>query len=135
MILLWLMRRYAWDSIWCCSGVRLLNDLRRGVFYVGEWTGPDRDLICVKRCETSEEANRWLSPRGRTPLIAAVKAALKRWKLGRKEIRCPSCKVLPGEYHRIGPPHCPLFWEMTGLPHDSHSAKRAVWKGMSGGCS
>jgi hypothetical protein len=45
-------------------------------WHAGMWTGPDGDLICVRPCETSVEAERCLSPGADTP-AAAVQAALE----------------------------------------------------------
>jgi len=43
----------------------------------GVWTGPQRDLVCLKHCETNEEANEWLSPGGWTPEHAVRQAVAK----------------------------------------------------------
>ena len=48
--------------------------------YVGRTTGPDGDLVCVRRCDTAEEANRWLSPAGYTILHAALKSLWARYR-------------------------------------------------------
>jgi len=45
-------------------------------WHAGVWTGPQHDLICVKRCKTNEEANRWLSP-GANSIQEAVEAAVE----------------------------------------------------------
>jgi len=45
-------------------------------WHAGVWTGPQQDLVCVKHCETNEEAERWLSPGGWTP-EEAVRLALE----------------------------------------------------------
>lgn len=73
-----IMDHFAWEAVWAPhSGYRA--KWRRHCFgsswFVGTWTGPDRDLICVRDCDTSEEAERWLSPPGRTILHAALRAA------------------------------------------------------------
>jgi len=47
-------------------------------WHAGVWTGPQRDLLCVKACETNEEAELCLSPGGWTP-EEAVKLALEKW--------------------------------------------------------
>jgi hypothetical protein len=49
------MEYFGWDSLWHPNP---------GQWYVGIWTGPDRDLLCVKHCETAEEAEQCLSPQG-----------------------------------------------------------------------
>jgi len=40
----------------------------------GVWTGPQDDLLCVKPCETNEEAERWLSPCANSALDAVLLA-------------------------------------------------------------
>lgn len=108
----WLMNRCGFDSVWCCHGISVWWDIRVGgrPWHVGVWTGPEKDLICVKRCETNGEAKQWLSPGSRSLLIAAIKSALLRRRLARQVERCPRCGALPGEYHRTFP-RCPDFWE------------------------
>jgi hypothetical protein len=77
----WLMEHCGWRDIWFLGS----NGLRRGPFrfvgpgvcFVGVWTGPDRDLLCVKECQTSDEAERWLSPAGWTVAHAAIRSYLK----------------------------------------------------------
>jgi len=46
-------------------------------WHVGVWTGPDSDLVCLKDCNTKEEAERWLSPGGWTPADAVHQAKVK----------------------------------------------------------
>jgi len=48
-------------------------------WHAGIWTGPDNDLICVRRCPTKDQAERFLSPGADTP-EAAVWAALRHRK-------------------------------------------------------
>jgi hypothetical protein len=82
MIAEWLMERYGWDAVWFLGS----NGLRRGPWrffgpdtcLVGTWTGPDLDLLCVRKCRTSEEAEGCLSPEGWTITHAAIRAWLKR---------------------------------------------------------
>ena len=50
------------------------DGILRNRWHAGFWTGPQKDLICVKKCETNEEAEEWLSPGANTP-IAAILAA------------------------------------------------------------
>jgi hypothetical protein len=45
-----------------------------GRWMVGVWTGPEMDLICLKRCETNKEANQWLSPNAPTVVLATLAA-------------------------------------------------------------
>ncbi len=66
---------------------RLLNAFKVRGFLVGVWTGPDRDLICVKRCTTNEEAERYLSPPGRTILSAVLRGLVVRIREDRKSAR------------------------------------------------
>lgn len=81
MIAEWLMERHGWNAVWFLGS----NGLRRGLLrfigpatcYVGVWTGPALDLLCVKECETNQDAEMWLSPPGWTILHAAVLAWLK----------------------------------------------------------
>lgn len=49
-------------------------------WHAGVWTGPDRDLLCVKPCDTAEDAERWLSPGGHSP-EGAVRIALAKRSL------------------------------------------------------
>lgn len=43
-------------------------------WHVGVRTGPDKDLICLRDCETKEEAEKWKSPAGWTPRDAVRRA-------------------------------------------------------------
>lgn len=73
----------SFDSIWYTGSTRLSRIFRfrgRGHCFAGVWTGPQQDLICVKHCETNEEANKWLSPRAYTIVGAVFKAFLKMLK-------------------------------------------------------
>lgn len=45
-----------------------------GSCFVGVWTGPHGDMLCVRRCFTRKEARRWASPPGRTILHATLRA-------------------------------------------------------------
>lgn len=70
-----LMQSLGWESVWAPdAGDRLLTRPRS--YYVGTWTGPDHDLLCVRRCETSAEAERCLSPVGHSILFAAVRSLM-----------------------------------------------------------
>lgn len=51
-------------------------------WHAGVFTGPQHDLICVKPCETNEEAERFLSPGGWSPEEAVRLALQKREALG-----------------------------------------------------
>jgi hypothetical protein len=47
----------------------------RDRWHAGVWTGPHADLLCVKKCDTKEEAEKWLSP-GSSTIDGAIKAAV-----------------------------------------------------------
>jgi hypothetical protein len=65
-----ILKRLEWE-IW---------DLDGECFYVGYWTGPDGDLIAVRRASTSSgAANYWLSPPGNTLLGALLRALILRF--------------------------------------------------------
>jgi len=82
-----IMVLYGWTDMWYANpfekGTLLTNDnIGLGTNFgprwaCGVWTGPQRDLVCLKECETNEEANIWLSPMGYTPKAAALKARKK----------------------------------------------------------
>ena len=55
--------------------------LHNGRCFVGVWSGPQNDLICLKHCETNREAETYLSPPGITIAHACLKALWKAWKL------------------------------------------------------
>ncbi len=70
-----IMHYSSFGDVWYAHPGRLINAIRwSGRWHVGNWTGPQHDLICVKNCSTNAEAERWLSPGGRTILSAAIKA-------------------------------------------------------------
>lgn len=87
MIAEYIMSRCGWDAVWFLEaigekpapGAKWWHFLRSGACLVGVWTGPDGDLLCVRRCETAEEAERWLSPPGRIILDAALRSLWRRW--------------------------------------------------------
>lgn len=84
MLAEYLMHRYGWDAVWYADTHSFLTTLLWGDrFHVGVWSGPDKDLLCLKRCETREEAERWLSPGGVTIGVALLKAMLKYRRLSR----------------------------------------------------
>ena len=49
------------------SGFQELWSPGKGSWFAGVWTGPQFDLICVKKCKSNPEAEIWLSPSGKTP--------------------------------------------------------------------
>ncbi len=80
------MHWMGWSDVWYAHpGARgFWRDLWRyirweGRWHVGNWTGPQNDLLCVRYCDTNEEAERWLSPGSRTILGAVLKAL---WRAG-----------------------------------------------------
>lgn len=60
-------------------------------WHAGVWTGPQRDLICVKNCSTNAEAEKWLSPGGWTPDEAVALAVAKFEKLASGQQVCHRC--------------------------------------------
>ena len=75
-----------WEAVWCVTDYPLYGPFHHG-WFVGDWTGPDHDLICVRRCDTKEEAERCLSPIARTILGAAVKSWLTLHRIRREDRR------------------------------------------------
>ena len=97
MLAEWFMERYGWDAVWFIGS----NGLKHGPFkfmgtdtcYVGVWTGPDSDLLCVRECSTREEAERCLAPSGWTITHAAVRSWVKFMRLRHDtEIHIGSCR-------------------------------------------
>ena len=93
MITKYLMYRFGWETVWmvgvCPQEAGLDAPKRRFEFFhceclVGTWTGPDADLLCVRPCDTSAEAEKWLSPPGRTILHAALRSFWLRLRGPRK---------------------------------------------------
>ena len=82
-----IMARYGWADMWYANPfqkgtVLTNNNIGLGTNFgprwaCGVWTGPQNDLLCLKECDTNEEANEWLSPMGYTPKAAALKARKK----------------------------------------------------------
>ncbi len=56
--------KYGWPDIWHPD---------KDSWFVGVWH-TNFDLLCVRRCETEEEAEKWLSPEGHSFLEAIDKA-------------------------------------------------------------
>lgn len=83
-----IMHRMDWNEVWYADVPRRgwWRDAWRYLFkydgrwHVGVWTGPQLDLICVRRCATNAEAERSLSPSGRTILSATLKALWRYWR-------------------------------------------------------
>jgi len=77
-----LVHAMGWDAVWYAHPGKLWWALKwPGRWHVGTWTGPHGDLICVRRCDTREEAERYLSPSGKTIFSATIKAVICRLKL------------------------------------------------------
>lgn len=77
MIADFIIYRMGWSDIWMPhAGFRgawcWLTFSRRSRWVVGTWTGPEGDLLCVKKCKTNVEAERHLSPGGPTLTLAAI---------------------------------------------------------------
>lgn len=105
------MNRCGWDAVWFLGtygqpapwwngpepdptvhpwwSLKFLGTNSRGDGHVlvGIWSGPHGDLLCVRDCETREDANRWLAPSGRTILHACMKSLWLRWIDPRKTVR------------------------------------------------
>lgn len=87
MLAEFIMARCGWDAIWFLAadgdppapGARWWYFLRQGACLVGTWTGPDGDLLCVRPCTTSTEAELNLAPPGRTILDATLRSLWRRW--------------------------------------------------------
>lgn len=74
-----IMHRMGWTDVWYAHpGLLALNDR----WHVGIFTGPQNDLICVKHCDTNEEAERYLSPGASDILSAALASEAKAIQLG-----------------------------------------------------
>lgn len=96
-----IMAIYGWE-VWS-SPIDPEDDVRRrgawrpwhvfaDGFLVGTWTGPDRDLLCVMRCETAEEAERWLSPPAPTILLATLRSLALRLRSTTRASACSNTR-------------------------------------------
>jgi hypothetical protein len=75
-----LMDLMGWTDAWVLGRSRISwHPWRRDSAHVGVWTGPHHDLLCVRHCETNEEAEAWLSPSGRTILGATLRSMWVYW--------------------------------------------------------
>ena len=74
-----IMRRFGWEAAWIPDAGGPARIRTKSPVYVGTWTGPDADLLCVRRCATSEEAEANLSPEGRGILRAVLLSAWRRY--------------------------------------------------------
>lgn len=68
----WILKAFNWTAIWIAGGGNLPY-----VFGVGIWTGPDRDLICVRPARSRAEAEYYLSPMCRSLMVAIIRAIIK----------------------------------------------------------
>jgi hypothetical protein len=72
------MAFYGFNDIWFANtyavGTVLYSPDFNERWHVGVWTGPDRDMFCLKQCTTNEQAEQWLSPGGNTIQEAFEKA-------------------------------------------------------------
>jgi hypothetical protein len=68
------------DALWFAGG-----------WYAGVWTGPQHDLICVKKCGSNAEAEIWLSPEGANPEEATRLALEKQAELAAGRRICHRC--------------------------------------------
>ena len=89
MILEIVMHRMGWTDAWYAHcGPFDLGWFRevclRGRWSVGVWTGPQHDLLCIKRCATNAEAELYLSPGAPTATLACLAALAKARRLGVK---------------------------------------------------
>jgi len=71
MIAEWIMDCMGWTDVWYAHPGPWRTPKR---WHAGIWTGPQLDLICVRRCDTNAEAERCLSP-GASTILGAVLAA------------------------------------------------------------
>lgn len=94
-----------------------------GRWSAGVFTGPQHDLICVKKCDTNEEANRWLSPEGFTPEQAAELSLEKRAELAEGRQICHRCGF-------VGEPWSERLWHFCAKCNEELS-KKSCWGGKN----
>ena len=63
-----IMERYGWHDVWMPN---------KGAWFVGNWTGPEYDLLCLTYCRTNRQGRRFLSPEGKTLTDAIMRARVK----------------------------------------------------------
>ncbi len=85
-----IMATYGWTAVWAPGvgnpenpvsaekGHRPLHTFKSCGFLVGVWTGPDKDLLCVRRTDWMPDAERYKSPHGRTILDAVLRGLVVR---------------------------------------------------------
>lgn len=77
-----IMSYFSWSDLWAPGVEDIVRYGPRGrYFHVGVWTGPDGDLLCVRRCETNEEADRCLAPPGWNVFDATLRSVAVRLAL------------------------------------------------------
>ena len=76
------MHKMGWTDIWYID--KHFSVSRK--CFVGIWTGEQRDLICVKKCDTNKEAEKALSPEASNIFIAAVRAYIKARELFKESL-------------------------------------------------
>ena len=78
------MAFYGFTNIWYSNpwpiGTVPTHDTPGQRWFIGVWTGPDRDLLCLKKCETIAEAEIWLSPAG-WDIRHALEGAIKKLEM------------------------------------------------------
>ncbi len=70
------MESCGWEAVWIPHAGDPVSARVEKRIFVGTWTGPERDMLCVKPCETVSEANRALAPPGKT-LADAIAQSLR----------------------------------------------------------
>lgn len=73
----WLMHLAGFDAIWYAHPGNY-HPGWSGCWFSGIWSGPQNDLVCVRRCATNLAANGSLSPGAHTILGAVTKSILVR---------------------------------------------------------
>jgi hypothetical protein len=99
------------ESLWYVSE----TSKTPGKWYAGIWTCRDGDLLCVKPCGTSAEADAWLSPAAMTPEQAMRLALEKRFRLSQGKPICHRCGDVGRSDQRDGDCWCSECREMLGL--------------------
>jgi hypothetical protein len=97
-----------WTEIWYANPGGSYHNERFGPrFHAGVMTGQDYDLVCLKHCTSKEDAERWLSPEGWTPVEAVLLAIEKFEHLSKGKKVCQRCGFV-GMWKTSEKPH--LDW-------------------------